>query len=146
MWKHFSINSLHSLLLSICSLVLSLQDRFAEIFGNDAAAEDRKSQESFKKWLLAGVTLVTGVVVGSLIAQKRLWAARDSQPDPKPWRSNMLKYILFFSPFAKILHVYIRSSSTTYQHHQYLPTAHRGLAHKATDNHHVRCHSLEQGH
>ncbi|KAM6929124.1 bcl-2-like protein 1 isoform 1-T2 [Lycodopsis pacificus] len=47
-------------------------ERFAEIFGQDAAAESRRSQESFKKWLLAGVTLVTGVVVGSLIAQKRL--------------------------------------------------------------------------
>ncbi|XP_063064001.1 bcl-2-like protein 1 [Engraulis encrasicolus] len=47
-------------------------DRFAEIFGKDAAAEARKSQEGFRKWLLAGVTLVTGVVVGSLIAQKRL--------------------------------------------------------------------------
>lgn len=48
------------------------QERFAEIFGQDAAAEGRRSQESFKKWLLAGMTLVTGVVVGSLIAQKRL--------------------------------------------------------------------------
>ncbi|XP_077466444.1 bcl-2-like protein 1 [Stigmatopora argus] len=47
-------------------------ERFAELFGNDAAAEVRRSQESFKKWLLAGMTLVTGVVVGSLIAQKRL--------------------------------------------------------------------------
>ncbi|KAM3617406.1 uncharacterized protein V6R79_005750 [Siganus canaliculatus] len=47
-------------------------ERFAEIFGQDAAAESRRSQESFKKWLLAGMTLVTGVVVGSLIAQKRL--------------------------------------------------------------------------
>ncbi|KAJ8016522.1 hypothetical protein DPEC_G00008120 [Dallia pectoralis] len=47
-------------------------DRFAEIFGKDAAANSRKSQESFKKWLLAGLTLVTGVVVGSLFAQKRL--------------------------------------------------------------------------
>ncbi|XP_035593934.1 bcl-2-like protein 1 [Oncorhynchus keta] len=47
-------------------------DRFAEIFGMDAAAESRKSQESFKKWFLAGMTLVTGVVVGSLFAQKRL--------------------------------------------------------------------------
>ncbi|XP_056277955.1 bcl-2-like protein 1 isoform X2 [Pseudoliparis swirei] len=47
-------------------------ERFAEIFGQDAAAESRKSQESFKRWLLAGVTLVTGVVVGSLFAQKRL--------------------------------------------------------------------------
>ncbi|KAM3871672.1 bcl-2-like protein 1 [Diretmus argenteus] len=47
-------------------------ERFAEIFGQDTAAESRKSQESFRKWLLAGMTLVTGVVVGSLIAQKRL--------------------------------------------------------------------------
>lgn len=47
-------------------------ERFAEIYGQDAAAEGRRSQESFKKWLLAGMTLVTGVVVGSLIAQKRL--------------------------------------------------------------------------
>lgn len=49
-----------------------VQERFAEIFGKDAAAESRKSQENFKKWLLAGMTLLTGVVVGSLIAQKRL--------------------------------------------------------------------------
>ncbi|KAG7519788.1 hypothetical protein JOB18_015994 [Solea senegalensis] len=47
-------------------------EHFAEIFGQDAAAESRRSQESFKKWLLAGMTLVTGVVVGSLLAQKRL--------------------------------------------------------------------------
>ncbi|XP_047459504.1 bcl-2-like protein 1 [Mugil cephalus] len=47
-------------------------ERFAEIFGQDAAAESRKSQESFKKWLLVGMTVVTGVVVGSLFAQKRL--------------------------------------------------------------------------
>lgn len=46
--------------------------RFAEIYGQDAAAESRRSQESLKKWLWAGMTLVTGVVVGSLIAQKRL--------------------------------------------------------------------------
>lgn len=46
--------------------------RFAEIYGQDAAAESRRSQESLKKWLWAGMTLVTGVVVGSIIAQKRL--------------------------------------------------------------------------
>lgn len=55
-----------------CFVFVFLQERFAEIFGKDAAAESRRSQESFKKWLLAGMTLVTGVVVGSLIAQKRL--------------------------------------------------------------------------
>ncbi|XP_029010943.1 bcl-2-like protein 1 isoform X2 [Betta splendens] len=47
-------------------------ERFAELFGHNAVAESRRSQENFKKWLLAGMTLVTGVVVGSLIAQKRL--------------------------------------------------------------------------
>uniref|UniRef100_A0AAQ4RRF2 Bcl-2-like protein 1 n=1 Tax=Gasterosteus aculeatus aculeatus TaxID=481459 RepID=A0AAQ4RRF2_GASAC len=57
----------------IIRLVLStVLERFAEVFGQDAAAESRRSQESFKKWLLAGMTLVTGVVVGSLIVQKRL--------------------------------------------------------------------------
>lgn len=46
--------------------------RFAEIYGQDAAAESRRSQESLRKWLWAGATLVTGVVVGSLLAQRRL--------------------------------------------------------------------------
>ncbi|KAL4655417.1 hypothetical protein GN956_G5226 [Arapaima gigas] len=58
----------HQLLL--CRYVV--HDRFAEIYGKDAAAESRRSQESLKKWLLAGATLVTGVLVGSIIAQKRL--------------------------------------------------------------------------
>ncbi|KAM9344180.1 bcl-2-like protein 1 isoform 1-T2 [Pholidichthys leucotaenia] len=47
-------------------------ERFAEIFGNDAAAESRRSQESFKKWLLVGMTVVTGVMAGAFLAQKRL--------------------------------------------------------------------------
>ncbi|XP_029115703.1 bcl-2-like protein 1 [Scleropages formosus] len=47
-------------------------DRFAEIYGNDAAANSRRSQENMKKWLFAGVTLVMGVLVASIIAQKRL--------------------------------------------------------------------------
>lgn len=65
--------SRHSAVALIDALVFFFfQEHFAEIFGHDAAAEVRRSQESFKKWLLAGVTLVTGVVVGSLIAQKRL--------------------------------------------------------------------------
>ncbi|XP_072315869.1 bcl-2-like protein 1 [Eucyclogobius newberryi] len=46
--------------------------RFAEVYGHDAAAEGRRSEESFKKWLFAGMTLVTGVMVGSLLAHKRL--------------------------------------------------------------------------
>lgn len=52
--------------------IFFFQERFAEIFGQDAAAEGRRSQESFKKWLLAGITLATGFVVGSMIVQKRL--------------------------------------------------------------------------
>lgn len=47
-------------------------ERFSEVFGKDAAAENRRSQESFKKWFLAAMTLVAGVVVGSLFVQKRL--------------------------------------------------------------------------
>ncbi|KAJ0064461.1 hypothetical protein NL108_006828 [Boleophthalmus pectinirostris] len=46
--------------------------RFAQIYGDDAAAQTRRSEERFKKWLFAGMTLVTGVVVGSLLAQRRL--------------------------------------------------------------------------
>ncbi|CAB1415696.1 unnamed protein product [Pleuronectes platessa] len=57
--------------ISVCGYA-GQTEHFAEIFGNDSAAESRKSQESFKKWLFAGMTLVTGVVVGSLIAQKRI--------------------------------------------------------------------------
>ncbi|XP_035244271.1 bcl-2-like protein 1 [Anguilla anguilla] len=46
-------------------------DRFAEIFGHDAAAESRRSQENFKRWLIAGITLATGVLLVSLITSKR---------------------------------------------------------------------------
>ncbi|XP_048878132.1 bcl-2-like protein 1 [Brienomyrus brachyistius] len=46
-------------------------DRFAEIFGNDAAAESRRSQERFQQWLPAALALVTGALVGFLIAKKR---------------------------------------------------------------------------
>lgn len=48
------------------------QERFAEIFGDNAAAESRLAEEGFKKWLLVGMTVVTAVVAGSLFAQKRL--------------------------------------------------------------------------
>lgn len=47
-------------------------ERFAEIFGQDAAAEGRRSEEGFKKWLLVGMTVMTGFVVGSLFIQRRL--------------------------------------------------------------------------
>lgn len=46
--------------------------RFAELYGDDAAAESRRSQESLRRWFWAGATLVTGVVVGSFLASKRL--------------------------------------------------------------------------
>ncbi|XP_041745087.1 bcl-2-like protein 1 [Coregonus clupeaformis] len=46
-------------------------DRFAEIFGRDAAADVRRSQESVIKWLLVGVILFSGVLVGTLIMKKR---------------------------------------------------------------------------
>lgn len=45
-------------------------ERFAEIFGRDAAAEVRRSQEKLRRWLLVGVLILTGVLVGSLIVKK----------------------------------------------------------------------------
>ncbi|XP_068183117.1 bcl-2-like protein 1 [Antennarius striatus] len=47
-------------------------ERFAELFGQDKVAEFRRSQESFRRWMLAGFTLVTGIIVGSLLAHRRL--------------------------------------------------------------------------
>ncbi|XP_008411039.1 bcl-2-like protein 1 [Poecilia reticulata] len=47
-------------------------ERFAEIFGGNAAAESRRSQESFKNWLLLGMSVVTAFIAGSIFAQKRL--------------------------------------------------------------------------
>lgn len=80
-----------SLRINSCFLPSFLfQEHFAELFGQDAAAESRRSQESFKKWLLAGMTLVTGVVVGSLIAQKRLWGTSWSlKTRPPPPRAKV---------------------------------------------------------
>ncbi|KAE8298015.1 Bcl-2-like protein 1 [Larimichthys crocea] len=45
-------------------------DCFAEVFGQDAAAEARRSQETLSRWLLVGVALLMGVVVGVLFAKK----------------------------------------------------------------------------
>lgn len=45
-------------------------DCFAEIFGQKAAAEARRSRESLKKCLLVGVGLLAGVLVGMFIAKK----------------------------------------------------------------------------
>ncbi|XP_008291684.1 bcl-2-like protein 1 [Stegastes partitus] len=44
---------------------------FAEIFGQDAAAEARRSRDSLKRWLLVGGALLTGVLAGVLIAKKQ---------------------------------------------------------------------------
>lgn len=45
-------------------------DRFAEIFGRGAAAEARRSEENLRRWLLLGVMLLTGAVIGSFIVNK----------------------------------------------------------------------------
>ncbi|XP_034543962.1 bcl-2-like protein 1 [Notolabrus celidotus] len=46
-------------------------DCFADIFGRDAAAEARRSRETLSKWLLVGMALLMGVVVGVYIAKKQ---------------------------------------------------------------------------
>lgn len=46
-------------------------DCFAEVFGRDAAAEARRSRETLSRWLLIGVVLLMGVVVGVLITKKQ---------------------------------------------------------------------------
>lgn len=53
---------------SFCSL--SLQDTFVELYGNNAAAESRKGQERFNRWLLTGMTLAGMVLLGSLLSRK----------------------------------------------------------------------------
>lgn len=46
-------------------------ESFAEIFGRDAAAEARRSRETMKRWLLVGVALLTGVLIGVSIAKRQ---------------------------------------------------------------------------
>lgn len=46
--------------------------RFAEVFGGDAAAEVRRAQASRRRWLLVGVVLLTGVLLGAFIAKKHV--------------------------------------------------------------------------
>ncbi|XP_064420677.1 bcl-2-like protein 1 [Latimeria chalumnae] len=45
-------------------------DSFVELYGNNAAAESRRSQELFK-WMLTGATLIAGILLGSYLIQKR---------------------------------------------------------------------------
>lgn len=54
-----------------------LQDCFAKVFGNGGAAGARRTREALNRWLLAGVVLLTGVLVGVFIAKKQ-WRCRIS--------------------------------------------------------------------
>ncbi|XP_071616163.1 bcl-2-like protein 1 [Heliangelus exortis] len=45
-------------------------ERFVDLYGNDAAAEVRKGQESFNKWLLTGATVAGVLLLGSLLSRK----------------------------------------------------------------------------
>lgn len=47
-----------------------LQERFVDLYGNDAAAEMRKGQETFNKWLLTGATVAGVLLLGSLLSRK----------------------------------------------------------------------------
>lgn len=47
-------------------------ERFAELFGQDAAAESRRSQERFRNGLFLGISLAAGIAVGSFIVMKLL--------------------------------------------------------------------------
>lgn len=46
-------------------------DCFAEIFGHGSAAEARRSRETVRRWLLVGVAVLAGVLMGVLIAKKQ---------------------------------------------------------------------------
>lgn len=48
----------------------SFQERFVDLYGNDAAAEMRKGQETFNKWLLTGATVAGVLLLGSLLSRK----------------------------------------------------------------------------
>ncbi|XP_038606433.1 bcl-2-like protein 1 [Tachyglossus aculeatus] len=45
-------------------------DTFVELYGNDAAAQSRKEQERFNRWLLTGFTVAAVLLLGSLFARK----------------------------------------------------------------------------
>ncbi|XP_009469724.1 PREDICTED: bcl-2-like protein 1 isoform X2 [Nipponia nippon] len=46
------------------------QERFVDLYGNNAAAEVRKGQETFNKWLLTGATVAGVLLLGSLLSRK----------------------------------------------------------------------------
>ncbi|XP_056363836.1 bcl-2-like protein 1 [Oenanthe melanoleuca] len=45
-------------------------ERFVDLYGNNAAAEVRKGQETFNKWLLTGATVAGVLLLGSLLSRK----------------------------------------------------------------------------
>lgn len=53
-----------------CFFPECLQDCFAKIFGDDAAAEGRRARENLSRWMLGGLALLMGVLVGAFIIKK----------------------------------------------------------------------------
>lgn len=54
----------------LLTTLLFPQERFVDLYGNDAAAEVRKGQETFNKWLLTGATVAGVLLLGSLLSRK----------------------------------------------------------------------------
>lgn len=55
---------------ALLTTLLFPQERFVDLYGNDAAAEVRKGQETFNKWLLTGATVAGVLLLGSLLSRK----------------------------------------------------------------------------
>lgn len=73
LWMCLERLEVYSLLTgsSFCFSSSPFQDCFAEVFGRDGAAGARRTREALSRWLLAGVVLLTGVLVGVFIAKKQ---------------------------------------------------------------------------
>lgn len=54
----------------LLTTLLFPQEHFVVLYGNDAAAEVRKGQETFNKWLLTGATVAGVLLLGSLLSRK----------------------------------------------------------------------------
>lgn len=63
----FPLRSTHT---PVLTTLLFPQERFVDLYGNDAAAEVRKGQETFNKWLLTGATVAGVLLLGSLLSRK----------------------------------------------------------------------------
>ncbi|ELK04071.1 Bcl-2-like protein 1 [Pteropus alecto] len=59
-----------SLFPDLSKIADGCKDTFVELYGNNAAAESRKGQERFNRWLLTGVTVAGVVLLGSLFSRK----------------------------------------------------------------------------